>query len=155
MTTATRPPNHAELSAACLGQRVRRTARAVTRAYNDRLRPLDLNATQFVLLGAVYAEADEPLVQLSARLAVEHSALLRNIKVLTARGLVTGTGGKGRTGRRLRLTDAGRDLLTRAFPVWAETQRALETVLDGTADEVRSQMARLEAAAHAVGEGEG
>ena len=44
----------AEMDAFCFGHRSRRTARAVTRAFNLRLRPVNLNISQFILLGVIF-----------------------------------------------------------------------------------------------------
>lgn len=131
----------------CLALRTRMASRAVTRLYNARMRPLGLQITQFVLLVAISRSADFPIATMAERLDIEPSALLRNLKLLEDKGLVVSTGGRGRRGRRLGLTDEGRKLLETAAPAWARAQAELRQALAVHADEVLSMLKRLEAAA--------
>ena len=122
-------------------------SRAVTRLYNARMRPLGLQITQFVLLVAISRSADLSVAGMADRLDIEPSALLRNLKLLEDKELVVSTGGRGRRGRRLALTDEGRKLLQKAAPAWARAQAELRQALATHADEVLSMLKRLEAAA--------
>jgi DNA-binding MarR family transcriptional regulator len=131
----------------CFGHRSRKAARAVTRAFNQRLKPLNLQITQFILLGAVSREGDRSIAALADDVGVESSAVLRNLKVLEARGLVTPSGGRGRTGRKLRVTEAGQALITESMPLWRKAQADLADLLEGRADETREALLRLEQAA--------
>ena len=131
----------------CLALRTRMASRAVTRFYNARMRPLGLQITQFVFLVAISRSADFPIAAMAERLDIEPSALLRNLKLLEDKGLVVSTGGRGRRGQRLGLTDEGRKLLETAAPAWAQAQAELRQALAVHADEVLSMLKRLEAAA--------
>lgn len=131
----------------CFGHRSRKAARAVTRAFNQRLRPLNLQITQFILLAAVARADDLSVATLAEEVGVEPSAALRNLRLLEARGLVSNTGGRGRTGRKLRVTPLGRDLIADSMPLWTKTQNDLAALLDGQADETRAALLRLERAA--------
>ncbi len=146
-TPMTAPLLPDDIAKACLGLRARMAARAVTRAYNARLRPLNLQITQFTLLVSLAQGDDIPIEGLALRLDIEPSALSRNLKLLEARGLAASDGGRGPRGRRLVLTAAGERLLREATPIWAEVQADLARTLDGEADTVRAGLIRLEAAA--------
>lgn len=122
-------------------------ARAVTRAYNDRLRPLNLQVTQLALLVSVQRADDAPVAALAERLDIEPSALLRNLKILQARGLIASDGGPGRRGRRLRLTIAGAELLSQAAPVWGQAQADMAKGIGADFGEVRGALGRIESAA--------
>lgn len=136
-----------DMSSLCFGHRSRMTARAVTRAFNARLRPLDLTITQYILLGTLTQAPDLSVANLADRLDLEPSALLRNLKLLEGRGLIEGQGGRGPKGRRHGVTAAGQALLEAGVPIWRQIQADLSQALGGQADEVRSALASLEHAA--------
>lgn len=136
-----------DMSLFCFGHRSRKAARAVTRAFNQRLRPLNLQITQFILLGAITRSGDRSIAALAEEVGVESSAVLRNLRVLEERGLVINDGGRGRTGGRLQATRAGRLLIRRSLPAWRQAQADLAALLDGRADETREALLRLERAA--------
>jgi DNA-binding MarR family transcriptional regulator len=131
----------------CLGHRTRMAARAVTRAFNAHLRPLNLQITQLALLIAIEQDDTTSSAALAERLDIESSAVLRNLQILERRGLVTNDGGRGRRGRRSTLTAGGRRLLESAAPLWARAQNELSQELNGRAEETRATLVSLEDAA--------
>ncbi len=136
-----------DIGSVCFGLGTRMAARAVTRAYNDRLRPLNLQVTQLALLVSVQRADDAPIAALAERLDIEPSALLRNLKILEGRGLVASDGGPGRRGRRLSLTAAGFELLAQAAPVWEQAQADMANVIGEDFQQVRAALGRIEMAA--------
>ena len=63
-------------------------------------------------------------------LAMDRTTLTANLKPLERRGLVeVSVDPKDRRGRLLALTDAGRDLLLAALPVWRSTHDEIDTLL--------------------------
>lgn len=134
----------------CFGHRSRKAARAVTRAFNLRLKPLGLNISQYVLLGVIARDEHRSIAAMAEEVGVEPSALVRNLKLLEARGLVAGEGGRGRGGRQLAVTPAGADLINMTIPAWRQAQADLAAQLDGDADETRQALVRLERAALAL-----
>ncbi|MDO9430780.1 MAG: helix-turn-helix domain-containing protein [Pseudomonadota bacterium] len=137
----------AEMDALCLGHRSRRAARAVSRAFNQRLRPLNLNISQFILLGVIARGVDRSVAAMAEEIDLEPSALLRNLKLLEERGLIAITGGRGRRGRRIAITQPGLDLITSGVPIWVKAQSDLAQALGGSADATRAALADLEQAA--------
>lgn len=135
------------MSLLCFGHRSRRTARAVTRAFNMRLRPLKLQITQYILLGAVAQAPDRSMAELADDMDLESSALSRTLRLLIERGLLDGPQGRGRNGRRLTITPAGIALLEAGVPIWTQIQADLTAALDGRAEETRAALTALEAAA--------
>ena len=89
----------------CFGHRSRKAARAVTRAFNQRLKPFGLNISQYVLLGVIARGEHGSVAAMAEEVGVEPSALLRNLKLLESRGLVAGDrgqlGGGERRGHRI------------------------------------------------------
>jgi DNA-binding MarR family transcriptional regulator len=131
----------------CFGHRSRKAARAVTRAFNLRLKPFGLNISQYVLLGVIAAGRTGSVASMAEEVGVESSALLRNLKLLEAKGFVVSQGGRGRNGRRLTLTPQGAELIAVSIPLWTQAQADLTTALRGSADATRAALIDLEQAA--------
>ena len=93
-------------------------ARAVTRYYNASFKPFGLTAEQFSLLVGIGAAEGATLIDLAVGAGVDATTLSRNVQNLEGRGLVHAEGGRGRAGKRLSLTNAGRRLMVDALPVW-------------------------------------
>ena len=118
-----------DILASCACHRVRIAARAVTRAYDEALRPAGLRATQLSVL--VAAATDEPLsiTALAKLMGMDRSTLTRNLRPLEAEGLLEiGAEGWRRT-RTLAITRKGRSRLETALPLWEKAQQALQRKL--------------------------
>ena len=134
----------------CFGHRSRKAARAVTRAFNQRLKPFGLNISQYVLLGVIARGEHRSIAAMAEEVGVEPSALVRNLRLLEARGLVASEGGRGRSGRQLAVTPQGADLIEQTIPAWRRAQADLAARLEGDPDETRQALVRLEHAALAL-----
>ncbi|MDP3855999.1 winged helix DNA-binding protein [Phenylobacterium sp.] len=134
----------------CFGHRSRRAARAVTRAFNLRLRPLNLQITQFILLGVIARGEDQSIAAIADDVDVESSALLRNLRLLEQRGLIVSEGGRGRRGRRFAITQSGLDLITLGVPIWVDAQADLARALNGSVAQTHAALADLEQAAQTL-----
>jgi DNA-binding MarR family transcriptional regulator len=115
-----------EVREQCLAFRVRRLNRRVTRLYDAVLRPFELTSAQFNMLVALGLGLDLRAGDLARALDLEKSTLSRNLKRLVARRLVIIAGDD----RVLRLTAAGRRLVTRALPAWRRAQREAAAAID-------------------------
>src|SRR6266566_2501787 len=112
----------------CPGFQARATARAVTRFFNARFRPLDLTGEQFSLLIGIEAAQGTTVSELAAESGVDATTLSRNVQKLEKRKLVRGAG-RGRAGKRLELTKTGRGLLDAAVPLWQQAYAELTEAL--------------------------
>jgi DNA-binding MarR family transcriptional regulator len=112
----------AEVADGCACKNLRRSARAVTRLYDETLRPSGLRITQFTLLIAVAIGEPVPITRLADALSLDRTTLGRDLKPLTDRGLVEIRAGDDRRTRVVRLTGQGRDALGRAYPLWQSAQ---------------------------------
>ena len=137
----------ADMAKICFRHRSRMTARAVTRAFNARLRPLNLQITQYTLLAAISMDGDRPIAALADELDLEPSTLQRNLKLLADRGLLTIEGARGRKGRRLNVTPAGLALLEAGVPIWTKIQTDFTTILGARAEQAHAALAALQRAA--------
>jgi len=108
---------------ACLQSRM--TARALTRMYDEALRPTGLKVTQLSLLAAIDRGVTGSISGLADMLALERTTLTRNLRLLEDAGLITPRAGGGRAVAH-ELTEAGRQALAKATPLWRKAQDAVE-----------------------------
>jgi len=110
----------------CISTSVRRADRALTRVYDDALRPTGLVTTQFSLLSIV-ARAPGPLTlgDLAEAQVMDRTTLTRNLAPLVREGLVLITPGDDRRTRVISLTALGGSTLDEARPRWQEAQEAI------------------------------
>ena len=113
----------------CACQKVRVAARAVTRAYDDALRPVGLRATQLAVLVAVGIEGAVSITALAKLMGMDRLTLTRNLRPLEREGLVA-VGLEGwRRSRTLEITNNGRTRLREALPHWKRAQDTLRRKL--------------------------
>lgn len=127
---------------------LRRATRAITKAYDRALAPVGLRATQFSLLATLAGTGPLALGPLARAMGMDRATLGHNLRPLQAQGLVGLNPGADRRTRILALSDAGRDLLARALPLWQGAQAAFEAGF-GTEDAaaLRTALARVAPAA--------
>jgi DNA-binding MarR family transcriptional regulator len=118
-----------QVVAACLGYRTRRLARAVTRLYNDRLRPIGLNLTEMNLLAAIAAQGAAQPAKLGPAMGLEKSTLSRNSSRLVERGWVEIRDHPDGRGVLLALTERGNEMLLHAIPAWKEAQQRAQSLV--------------------------
>lgn len=109
----------------CACSHTRMAARAVTRFYDEALRPSGLKGTQFVLLAAIEAGEAVSITNLAELIDIERTTLVRNLQLLRKDGLVAPL--KGVNGRRKpTLTEKGKTALDDALPLWRQAQDEIE-----------------------------
>ena len=130
-----------DILANCACHRVRTAARAVTRAYDEALRPVGLRATQLSVLVATAADEALSITALANLLGMDRSTLTRSLRPLEAEGLIT-VGREGwRRSRTLEITEKGRSRLREALPLWEKAQRTLRRKLgDRRWDVIRNDL---------------
>jgi DNA-binding MarR family transcriptional regulator len=115
----------------CLCLHAQRAARALARHFDEVLKPVGLTNQQFSLLMALNRPAPPPMGPVADLLAMDRTTLTAALKPLERRGLVrTEPAPQDRRTRLLNLTEAGKQLLAAAVPVWRETHEAIEQRLD-------------------------
>jgi DNA-binding MarR family transcriptional regulator len=116
----------------CLCLHAQRAARALARHFDDVLKPVGLTNQQFSLLMALNRPSPPPMAPVADLLAMDRTTLTAALKPLERRGLVlTEPSPNDRRSRLLCLTEAGKQALAAAVPVWHETHAAIERRLDG------------------------
>jgi DNA-binding MarR family transcriptional regulator len=129
------PNNDADITAcrACLCLASRRASRTITRAFDRRLRPHGIRATQFSILVNLIERGPMPMGELADVLGIERTTLSRNLDVVATHGWVKiGVGTEDARSRIVEVSRAGRKAVVAALPSWREAQDAAVAAL-GTA----------------------
>lgn len=133
----------------CMCHKARMAARAITRAYDEALRPTGLRATQVSVLAAVGARGALSITSLAEELEMERTTLTRNLRPLEEQGLVALAPEARHRSRVLTLTGAGRAALLKALPLWDAAQRRVKRRLgDQRWPEVQAALADLTEEVH-------
>jgi DNA-binding MarR family transcriptional regulator len=127
----------------CVCGNLRMASRAVTGVYDSHLRAAGLQASQMAVLWAVAGLPGRPMKDIATTIAMDETALLRNLRVLEGRGWVAIDVGVDRRQRLVSLTAEGRDVFAAALPLWKKAQDQITAVLDGSVKEINKQLLRL------------
>jgi DNA-binding MarR family transcriptional regulator len=114
----------------CACANLRAATRAVTRVYDDILRPSGLQATQFTLLATIALVGSAPVTQLAEILVMDRTTLTRNLKPLEKQGLIQVMSGEDQRLRLVSLTEPGQQALAKALPLWEQAQAQAVNTLD-------------------------
>jgi DNA-binding MarR family transcriptional regulator len=107
----------------CLCLASRQAARAITSAYDRRLRPHGIRITQFTILAMLMLGGPTALGGLAKALGLERTTLTRNLALLQAKGWVSVRSGDGDgRARIITMTKTGRSLVHNAYPDWRKVQ---------------------------------
>lgn len=128
---------HIHIRDRCLCLQLRRAVRAVSRCFDDALRPLNLTNVQFSLLISLNRPQPARIGSVAALLGMDRTTLTAMLKPLERRGLVNVViDPEDRRGRALTLTQSGKSLLVAAIRVWEQSHAQLEHRLDEADTEV-------------------
>ena len=118
----------------CLCLHAQRAARVLARRFDEALRPAGLTNGQFSMLMSMNRPGQVRMREVASLLGMDRTTLTGALKTLERRGLVaTQTDPDDRRGRLLALTDAGRNRLAEALPIWVEAHQEVEILLDDPA----------------------
>ena len=121
----------------CVCFSLRKSARVVTKVYDDALRPTGLRITQFSLLIVTRLAGTITVNDLAEAMVMDRTTLTRNVKPLANQGLIRVVPGRDRREREVSLTTQGQAALARALPLWRNAQRLVSRKLG------QARMARL------------
>jgi DNA-binding MarR family transcriptional regulator len=111
-----------ELVCACAS--LRRATRALVRAYEEALAPVDLSSTQMTLLMVLGRRGPTYLTDLAEMLAMDRTSLYRALQPLERRELVRVRATADRRAKEVLLTVDGERHLAKAMPHWQRAQDA-------------------------------
>jgi len=117
------------IAAECTCIRARQAARALTKVYDEALRPEGVQTSQLSVLVAVahFGEAGASIHALADVLGMDRSTLSRNLRPLEKLGLLRVA--RSPEDARLRLvllTKQGERVIERVYPLWQRAQREVE-----------------------------
>jgi DNA-binding MarR family transcriptional regulator len=122
------------ISQRCPGMRTRQAARALSRLYDEALRPLGIQGSQLSVLVAVamHGESGAAIGQLARVLVMDRTTLTRNLRPLERAGLLrTAPSVRDRRARVIVLTRGGERMLERAYPAWEAATRRIGSSFGG------------------------
>ncbi len=106
----------------CACANLRAATRAVTQAFDDMLAPSGLTISQFTVLTALANKGPASVSDVAGWLRMDATTLTRGLKPLIKTHLVVSTPGADQRTRQLSLTEAGRQALEQALPLWQTVQ---------------------------------
>ena len=128
----------------CIGARVRILSRAISRIYDDMIRPHGIKFSQMNILTVVTLHGPIQQMEVGRMLSLEKSTLSRNVTLMEAKGWLQSQPGEGKN-RFLGVTQKGRELLVNAAPDWAKAQERVTAILGSqTAVELRQAADQLQ-----------
>ncbi|MGH9831246.1 MAG: MarR family winged helix-turn-helix transcriptional regulator [Blastocatellia bacterium] len=127
----------------CACANVRKAGRALTRLYDEELRPSGLRITQYGILGVTMAMEPVTVTHLAEETVTDRTTLTRNLKILEDRGFISIREGNDRREREVSLTTEGREALKAAYPFWKKAQARVMKELGDRWDSLREGLAAL------------
>ena len=121
-----------ELLARCACFDLRKATRAVSRLYDDCLRPLGLNITQYSLLRVIESEPQISVSTLGRYMVMDRTSVTRALAPLERDRLIRSRVGSDKRKRIVSLTKKGTKLIADAKSHWDEAQK---TFLDLIGDQ--------------------
>ena len=136
----------------CYCTQFRRASNALTKIYDDALRPVGLRITQFSLLRSLGRMGAATSTQLAAELALDRTTISRNVKLLIDAGWIDVEDARDKRERVLALNKAGQRAIKDAMPYWMTAQKNVEKgterfMLSPTNDRLLAALEELQAAA--------
>ena len=112
-----------DLLSRCACFDLRKATRAASRLYDDCLRPLGLNITQFSLLRVIEGSPQISVSTIGRYMVMDRTSITRALAPLERDGLVHSCVGTDQRTRIVSLTRKGAKLLANAMPHWDEAQK--------------------------------
>jgi DNA-binding MarR family transcriptional regulator len=107
----------------CVAKQLRWSTRIISTFYDQKMRDTELHANQVTLLSVPYLAGPISINKMAEYVGLDRTTLVRNLKLIEQRGLVTIKPGQDLRTRIVTLTPAGQEMLVTALPLWEEAQR--------------------------------
>jgi len=112
----------------CIVGRVRKLSRAITRIYDEELRPFGLRSSQANIMVVIGSMGEAHPGDICHALDLEKSALSRNLAVMRKNGWIRAEEDEA-GGQIVTMTAKGRTLMSNAYPAWRRAQKRATTLL--------------------------
>ena len=113
----------------CYLHRIRMISRTITRVYDNALKPMDLKVTQMNLLGVVTKLGPISPGEMCQKLQMGKSTLCRNVERLIKDGWINLIPGEDNRSHQLKITDKGKEIMTKASKLWKQAQATTQKIL--------------------------
>lgn len=113
----------------CTGFNLKRATRIVQNLFDEAFKPVGLEGTQYTVLGHIYVSEPISLTKLADMMDVDRTTVARNLAPLEKRGLVEIKRGSDKRAKLITTTNKGKETLSKALPLWAETQEIIKETL--------------------------
>jgi len=122
-----------EITSSCLLTRTRRISRVVTNIFETELRPYGINAPQFSMLVLISRMGNASRAEIARENHQERSTSTRNLQLILSEGWAEEISDET-SGRRkpIRISQAGKFILTAAMPAWRTAQAKTNQLLGET-----------------------
>lgn len=110
----------------CVCLNVRRASRAITKIYDQALKPSGLKVTQFSVLMNIDAYGPLNTSTLAKILMLERTTLVRNLKLLERAGFIEDSPSPDPRERQISITGSGRHAIREAETHWRAVQRQMK-----------------------------
>ena len=128
----------------CASLNFRRTARAVTRLYDQALQETGIRSTQFAILVGIAKKQPLSVGALGDILGIDSTTLTRSLRLLEKEGLIAISKRAEKRQRFLSVTAKGEQTLARSVPAWrAAQERFVATIGSEYWVALRSELERL------------
>jgi DNA-binding MarR family transcriptional regulator len=111
--------------AACTCFNTRKFSRVITQIFDDAFKDIGFRGTQFAPLVMIFTRGPLTVNKLSDYLVMDRTTLGRNLKPLERDGLIKIEKGMDKRQKQISITEKGKKLLNKAFPVWQQTQKKI------------------------------
>ena len=141
MRTAAFAGTYPYMQTPCYCAALRAASRKTTALYDEALAAAGIGVAQFSLLRRIKGAGTVSLTELAQLAELDRSTVGRNVKLLERMGLVTEAEAEDQRETAVTLTEAGRDTVRRARPLWEGAQRRVEAALGETGAETLRALA--------------
>ena len=111
---------HGLQNCACFN--IRKSARVITKHYDDSLQSLELKPTQFTILSVLSSVDAITVTDLADVMILDRTTLTRNLRPLEKQGMINTVAGEDRRTRMISLSKKGLNKLEKAIPLWKQAQ---------------------------------
>ncbi len=110
----------------CACFNVRKSARVITKHYDEALHSLNLKPTQFTILAVLSGVDAITVTELAEYMVLDRTTLTRNLRPLEKQGMIKTSAGEDRRTRMISLSKKGLNKLEKAIPLWKNAQQQVK-----------------------------
>ena len=113
----------------CFCMNLRRAANSITEFYDEALKELEISVSQYSLLINLDRMETASTSELAERVHLDRSTLVRNLKPLLSRELISDLAKEGTRSHRFTVSSQGAALLEKGRPIWEQAQADIREYL--------------------------